>query len=115
MAGKAAIKKKTIENMKTLGVYKPEYDPVIEVYSELCEQYQKLTLEFKKSGYKHYEYTAQGGTKKASVVATLETLRKDMLAYSDRLCLNPKALETVTTEKLNKSKLTSMLSNLEKT
>lgn len=112
MAGKTAIKKKTVENMKSLGVYKPEYDPVIEVYAELCEQYHKLTAEFKKSGYKHYEYTAQGGTKKASIVATLESLRKDMLAYSDRLCLNPKSIETVTTETPGKSKLAQVLSEL---
>lgn len=112
MAGKAAIKKKTIESMKALGVYKPEYDPVIEVYSELCEQYQRLTKQFKESGYQHYEYTAQGGTKKASVVATLESLRKDMLAYSDRLCLNPKALENVTLDQPKKSKLAQVLSEL---
>lgn len=113
MAGKAAIKKKTIENMKTLGVYKPEYDPVIEVYSELREQYEKLTKKFKDDGYKYYESTAQGGTKKSSIVATLENLRKDILAYSDRLCLNPKALETVTPDQPKKSKLAQALSSLE--
>jgi phage terminase small subunit len=112
MAGKKAIKDKTIIDMQALGVYKPEYDPIIEVYAELREQYQRLTREFKKSGYKHYEYTAQGGTKKASVVATLEILRKDILQYSDRLCLNPKSIETVTTEKPNKSKLAQVLKDL---
>lgn len=113
MAGKAAIKKRTIENMKALGVYKPEYDPVIEVYSELCEQYQRLTKDFKDGGYKFQAMTADGGVKKAPIVATLETLRKDMLAYSDRLCINPKALETVTPDKPKKSKLASVLSKLE--
>ncbi|MNC81991.1 hypothetical protein D3C75_1353250 [compost metagenome] len=43
--------------------------------------------------------TADGGAKKAPIVATLESLRKDILAYSDRLCLNPKALESVTPDK----------------
>lgn len=112
MAGKASIKKKTIQNMKELGVYKPEYDPVIEIYSELCEQYQILTKKFKADGYKYYEYTAQGGTKKSAIVATLETLRKDILAYSDRLCINPKALETVTPEHPNQSKLAKVLGEL---
>lgn len=112
MVGKAAIKRKTIENMKQLGVYKPEYDPVIDIYSELCEQYQKLTKQFKDGGYKYYEYTTQGGTKKSAIVATLETLRKDILAYSDRLCINPKALETVTPEHPNHSKLAKVLGEL---
>lgn len=112
MASKVTVKKNTVENMKSLGVYKPEYDPIIEVYAEICEQYHKLTKEFKKSGYKHYEFTAQGGTKKASIVATLESLRKDMLAYSDRLCLNPKSIETVTTETTSKSKLAQVLNEL---
>lgn len=110
MASKARIKKITIENMKILGVYKPEYDPMIDIYSELCEQYQNLSKQFKDGGYKFSEYTAAGGTKKASIVATIEVLRKDILAYSDRLCLNPKAIETVTVEKGNKSKLAAVLS-----
>ena len=32
-----------------------------------------------------------GGKKKAPIVAALESLRKDILQYSDRLCLNPRA------------------------
>ena len=42
-----------------------------------------------------------------------KNLRKDILAYSDRLCLNPKALENVTAEKEEKSKLASVLSKLQ--
>jgi len=37
------IRINTIADMKRLGVYKPRYDRVIGVYSELCEQYEKLT------------------------------------------------------------------------
>lgn len=33
--------------------------------------------------------------KKSPVVATLESLRKDILAYSDRLCLNPKSFDSL--------------------
>ena len=55
----------------------------------------------------------QGGAKKAPIVATLESLRKDILAYSDRLCLNPKSLENVTAEKTSKSTLARVLSKLE--
>lgn len=111
---KETIKKNTIEDMKKLGIYKPEYDRVIDVYSELCEQYEKLTREYINNGYQYSTETAQGGAKKSPIVATLETLRKDILAYSDRLCLNPKSLGSITPENTNKkSKLASVLSSLQ--
>lgn len=116
MAGKpttkATIKRNTIEDMKALGVFKPQYDRIVDIYSELCEQYIILTRKFEKDKYKFQVDTGQGGAKKAPIVATLESLRKDILAYSDRLCLNPKSIETVTTEKATKSKLVSVLSEL---
>jgi phage terminase small subunit len=85
----------TVERMKSLGVYKTEYDGIIYIYSQLCEQYETLTLKFEKSKYEYESFTAAGGAKKAPIVATLETLRKDILGYSDRLCLNPKAYDAM--------------------
>lgn len=90
--GKETIKKTTIADMKKLGVYKPEYNRLIDIYAELVEQYGLLNQRFKDSNYDFEVETMQGGTKKAPIVATLEALRKDILAYSDRLCLNPKVL-----------------------
>lgn len=111
--GKQGIKNRTIDDMKALGVYKPEYDPIIDIYAELVDQYNKITKEFKDGGYQYEVETDQGGRKKAPIVATLETLRKDILAYSDRLCLNPKSLEIVTVETgKKKSALASALSEL---
>lgn len=107
-----SIKEKIIRDMKGLGTYKPEYDAVIEIYSDLLFQYYQANEKFIKSGYKYETKTAAGGTKKSAIVATLENLRKDILAYSDRLCLNPKSLEAVTTESGNKSKLAQVLSDL---
>lgn len=109
---KETIKRKTIEDMKKLGVHKPQYNRLIEIYAELVNQYNILTEEFERGGYQYEVSTDQGGTKKSPIVATLESLRKDILAYSDRLCLNPKSIETVTIEKGNKSKLASVLSEL---
>ncbi|MNS40947.1 hypothetical protein D3C72_732870 [compost metagenome] len=68
--------------------------------------------EFEEGGYKYETETAAGGTKKSAIVATLENLRKDIVAYSDRLCLNPKALETVTKDSPKKSKLADALGAL---
>lgn len=78
--------------MKNLGNYQPEYEPIIDVYAELWEQYHRLTAEYRQG--KSYGYsvtTGDGGEKKSPLVGTLENLRKDILAYSDRLMLNPKA------------------------
>lgn len=109
---KETIKRRTITDMKELGVHKPQYNRMIDIYSELVYQFLKLNDEFEREGYQYESYTAAGGAKKSPIVATLESLRKDILAYSDRLCLNPKSLETVTAETQSKSTLASALSGL---
>ena len=109
-----SIKEKVVADMKGLGTYKPEYDALITIYSDLLAQYEQANQKFIASGYQYETETAAGGTKKSAIVATLENLRKDIIAYSDRLCLNPKSVETVTTEQTTKSKLSSVLSALEK-
>lgn len=119
MAGKAVlkdtIKKNTIADIKELGIYKAEYEPIIDIYCEMREQYERLTKEFKDSKYKYKEYTSEGGTKKAPIVATLESLRKDILQYSDRLCLNPKSNQEEKGKRKAKkqSPLASALSSIE--
>lgn len=110
---KETIKRRTISDMKKLGVHKSQYNRMIDIYSELVFQYLKMNQEFEDDGYPYESYTAAGGAKKSPIVATLESLRKDILAYSDRLCLNPKSLETVTAETENKSTLAGVLSKLE--
>ena len=109
---KDQIRKRTVKDMKALGIYKEQYDRLIEMYAEMCEQYAILNEEFKASNYSCEVETPQGGSKKAPIVATLEALRKDILAFSDRLCLNPKARETVTVEKESKSKLARALRSI---
>ncbi|MEH7462764.1 P27 family phage terminase small subunit [Bacillus thuringiensis] len=109
-----SIKEKVIADMKGLGTYKPEYDAIITIYSDLLAQYHDANERLRESGYQYETMTAAGGTKKSAIVATLENLRKDIIAYSDRLCLNPKSVETVTTESgKKKSKLAEVLSGFE--
>jgi len=116
VAGKAitreTIRKNTINDMKKLNTYKPEYEPIIDIYCELREQYELYTKQLKAEKYKCAEFTAAGGTKKSALVATLETLRKDILQYSDRLCLNPKSMmEEKNKPKKKESTLARALSN----
>lgn len=111
---KATIKRRTISDMKKLGIHKSQYNRLIDIYSELVHQYIKLTIDFQEDDYKYEVSTGQGGSKKSPIVATLETLRKDILQYSDRLCLNPKSLENITADLKNKSSLADLLSELDK-
>lgn len=99
---KTTIKRKTIADMKRLGVHKVEYNRLIDIYAGLVHQYMVLTIKFEEGGFKYQVETDQGGAKKAPIVATLENLRKDILAYSDRLCLSPKAFENVTADASDK-------------
>lgn len=89
------IFRNTIKQMKALNVYKPEYDRIIRVYSQLCEQYDTLTSQFIDADYNCVSSTAAGGEKKDPLVSTLEALRKDILNYSDRLCLTPKSFDSM--------------------
>lgn len=118
MPGKAirkeSIKKNTIADMKKLGTYKPEYEPIIDIYCELREQYEFYTKQLKDKKFKCDEFTAAGGTKKSALVSTIETLRKDILLFSDRLCLNPKAMQSEKPDGKKKvSRLGAALSSLE--
>jgi|SRR5690554_74400 phage terminase small subunit len=111
---KETIKRRTIKDMKELGIHKSQYNRLIDIYSDLVHQFLKLNKEFEEGGYQYEVATDQGGTKKSPIVATLESLRKDILQYSDRLCLNPRSLENVTADKEQKSKLAAVLSELDK-
>lgn len=110
---KTTLKKRTIADMKTLGVYKVEYRDLIDVYVDIYYDYLTAQAEFNAAGRQYETKTAAGNPKKSAIVDSIEKLRKDLLAYSDRLCLNPKSLENVTAEKESKSKLASVLSKLE--
>lgn len=115
---KRAIELEVKRKMKELGTYKKEYDQLIKIYAGMLHQYQEFEKQFEESGYQvTEEYTNKAGAtnqRKVPIYTAMESLRKDIAAYSDRLCLNPKALENVTAEKESKSKLASVLSSLGK-
>lgn len=111
---KETIKRRTIRDMKDLGIHKPQYNRIISIYAGLVEQYLRAEIEFEESGYVYETETAAGNPKKSSIVSTMENLRKDILQYSDRLGLTPKSFETLTAEDKNKkSGLADILSKLD--
>lgn len=109
---KQIMTSKVIKEMKNLNTYKKEYNRLIEIYVDLNMQYEMAMGEFKKSGYQYETETAAGGMKKSAIVSTLESLRKDIVTYSDRLCLNPKSIDTVKVQVEKKSALQMALSKL---
>lgn len=111
---KETIKRKTIKDMKDLGVHKPQFNRLIGIYAGLVHQYLRVVAEFEAGGCEYEIPTGTGSTKRSALVSSMENLRKDILQYSDRLCLNPKSFESVTVETENKSRLASVLSALEK-
>jgi phage terminase small subunit len=114
---KKSIEREIKKQMESLGTYKPEYDKIIKIFAGMLHQYQEFEAQFEASGYKiTEEYTNKAGAtneRKVPLYTAMESLRKDIIAYSDRLCLNPKSLETVTTEQANKSKLAQVLNELQ--
>ena len=104
---------RTIKDMKNLGVYKPEFNEIINIYAGLVHQYSVVLEKFEEGGYQFETETAAGNPKKSGVASALETLRKDILQYSDRLCLSPRSIENVTAEVGNTSVLSTVLSGLE--
>lgn len=93
---KKQFKSAVTREMKSLGVYKKEYNNLIDIYSGMLHQYHQFEIEFEESGYQiTEEHTNKAGAtnqRKVPLLTAMESLRKDIASYSDRLCLNPKVL-----------------------
>lgn len=93
------IRKATVKNMKSLGTYRKEFDHLINIYSNMLYQYILYEEEHAANDYKVADiYVNKAGAenlRKLPLINVMETLRKDILSYSDKLMLNPKALGEV--------------------
>lgn len=98
-------------NMISLQVYRKEFDSLIDVYAGLLVQYHILNQRLIDSGVDVEVETQRGGTRKSATATALEKLRSDLIIYSDRLCLSPKALISA---KLKVPEEGSQLGKLEK-
>ena len=103
------IATKTRGQMQKLGTYKKEFDPVIEIYAGMLFQYQAYVESHAAAGYPVTEiYVNNAGAeneRKVPILNVMESLRKDILAYSDRLMLNPKSLGEIVDSKMTDSPL----------
>ena len=93
------IRKATVKNMKSLGTYRKEFDHLINIYANMLYQYILYEEEHATNDYKVADiYVNKAGAenlRKLPLINVMETLRKDILSYSDKLMLNPKALGEV--------------------
>lgn len=88
------IAEKAVLEMEEAGIYKAQYDRIIDVYALAFEQYYKLLKEFRMEDYKA----------RSPLALSLENLRKDVLAYSAQLGLTPAGLKKITGEKMGRKK-----------
>ena len=91
---KTGWKKRTIKDMKSLGTYKPEFEPLIDIYAGMLAKKDE------------YEMTEDIEPRR------MEVLRRDLITYSDRLLLNPKSRESVEIKVQTTDKLTEALEAL---
>lgn len=82
------------DDMIALGTYRPEFDEIIRQYAQLTVQYDTVFNRWIEQGMPS-EAPSSGGVKKNPTVAILEDLRRQIVTYSDRLGLSPKALDGI--------------------
>lgn len=106
LPSKTSVKTATTKHMKMLGTYREEFARLVDIYAGMVAQYYKLQ--------EQYEQTEPDivSTKKSALVLEIETLRKDILAYSDRLLLSPKT-RNADTQQERKSALADVLLKFE--
>lgn len=101
--------KRTKAAMVSMKTYKPEFDPMIEIYASLLTQYEHCLDRFERGEARYTEVAANGGTKKTADVQIIESLRKDIATYSSLLYLNPRSAEKIMDKTQPTSKLGAAL------
>ena len=101
-------------NMKELKVYKAEFDTLINVYAGMLAQYEILTQRLIDNEFNIEVPTERGGSRKSALATAQEKLRTDLVMYTDRLMLNPKALFNKEPKSKKTSKLGIALSEIGK-
>lgn len=104
------IRKSVVQDMTSLGVYKDEYNTMIDTYSDTIFQYR---IAYARWEYEQFPMIDEISGSKHPYVNQVENLRKEIATYSDKLMLNPKShMGTQPTQESKKSKLADMLSIL---
>ncbi len=85
--------KDAIERMVALGVYKKEFSPAVLRYADFREQYDILTARWRRERFRVYSKTGdEQPSKRNPLCVAIESLRKDITALEQQLCLTPQGL-----------------------
>lgn len=95
---------KTIENMRTVGTFKPEFEAPVRRYAEMRIQYDILNEKWYEEGCKiTEEYTNKAGAKnqrKTALYLSLEYMRRELIEMENLFGLTPKGLRAIKTKGL---------------
>lgn len=92
------IRVNTISEMNKLGIYKPEYNQVIDVYCSLIERYLKVNEQIEDVDYNI----------RTSRCLSEENLRRDILKYASELGLTPAGLKKINDKALGNKKTSAI-------
>jgi phage terminase small subunit len=96
-----SIYEDTISRMKDLGTHNIAFNRIARIYAGMVRQYYEAVKEWEDEGSPISTPSASGSMKKHPALDQMEKLRKDILAYSSQLMLNPKSQKESTEKKEN--------------
>lgn len=109
---------KTVENMREIGTFKPEFEAPVRRYAELSIQYEILNDKWYEEGCEiTEEYTNKSGAtnrRKTALYMALENLRKELIDMENIFGLTPRGLRQIRTKGLEQKKTSALDKALEK-
>ena len=109
---------KTVENMREIGTFKPEFEAPVRRYAELSIQYEILNDKWYEEGCGiTEEYTNKSGAtnrRKTALYMALENLRKELIDMENIFGLTPRGLRQIRTKGLEQKKTSALDKALEK-
>ena len=81
----------TIAKMKNIGTYNTAFNRLVRIYAGMVKQYYDAVQTWEEEGSPILIPSASDSMKKHPALDQIEKLRKDILAYSTQLMLNPKS------------------------
>lgn len=106
---------KTIENMRSVGTYKPEFEAAVRRYAEMRIQYDILNEKWYENGCEiTEEYVNKSGAKnrrKTALYLSMEAMRRELIEMESLFGLTPKGLRAIKTRGLE-TKHTSALDHV---
>ena len=109
---------KTVENMREIGTFRPEFESPVRRYAELAIQYEILNDKWYENGCEiTEEYTNKFGAtnqRKTALYLALENLRKELMDMENIFGLTPRGLRQIKTKGLEQKKSSALDKALEK-